>query len=418
MSLLYSPTFKYSDVKLKKNHLDFMDSNTYHHPQQQQQQHQQQQQQQHQQQHQHNSGLMRYRSAPSSLLANLVDGSINGGGGGVGCEDYRDLRSSNPEVETMLAFMTSSNSSGDSNSQMVYQAQAAQQVQALPNHNSVGAGTTLDSSFSGLNSVGLENSMQAKMGAGNRSNLVRQSSLPPGLFSDLTIDNGFAVMRDVGTFRACNDTNGEASPSMTKLNDQLSFSARRLPQIAEIGNEITSPEDQSLGNANGSNQQYIPKFTSDSWDESAFNSLRRARDNEGNMFPTSNALETQNADSGNQTHRLTHHLSLPKTSVEMAAIEKFLQFQGSVPCKIRAKRGCATHPRSIAERVRRTRISERMRKLQELFPNMDKQTNTADMLDLAVEYIKDLQKQVKTLTDTKAKCSCSSKQKQYSNHSA
>lgn len=25
--------------------------------------------------------------------------------------------------------------------------------------------------------------------------------------------------------------------------------------------------------------------------------------------------------------------------------------QDSVPCKIRAKRGCATHPRSIAERV-------------------------------------------------------------------
>ncbi|XP_042980246.1 G-box-binding factor-like [Carya illinoinensis] len=60
----------------------------------------------------------------------------------------------------------------------------------------------------------------------------------------------------------------------------------------------------------------------------------------------------------------------------MAAIEKFLQFQDSVPCKIRAKRGFATHPRSIAERVRRTRISERMRKLQDLVPNMDKQTNT------------------------------------------
>lgn len=48
---------------------------------------------------------------------------------------------------------------------------------------------------------------------------------------------------------------------------------------------------------------------------------------------------------------LAHHLSLPKTSAEMAAIENFLQFQDSVPCKIRAKRGCATHPRSIAERV-------------------------------------------------------------------
>jgi len=69
--------------------------------------------------------------------------------------------------------------------------------------------------------------------------------------------------------------------------------------------------------------------------------------------------------------------------------------------------------------VRRTRISERMRKLQDLVPNMDKvecfpfsispsfvlaldnalfphlqQTNTSDMLDLAVDYIKDLQRQV------------------------
>ncbi|KAL9281155.1 Transcription factor bHLH80 [Arabidopsis thaliana] len=29
-------------------------------------------------------------------------------------------------------------------------------------------------------------------------------------------------------------------------------------------------------------------------------------------------------------------------------------FEDSVPCRVRAKRGCATHPRSIAERVRRT----------------------------------------------------------------
>lgn len=100
---------------------------------------------------------------------------------------------------------------------------------------------------------------------------------------------------------------------------------------------------------------------------------------------------------------LSHYMSLPKTSSEIAAMEKLVQFQDTVPCKIRAKRGCATHPRSIAERVnkslsfffdsfqfkekehihkvlvmlellqvRRTRISERMRKLQELVPNMEK----------------------------------------------
>jgi len=57
--------------------------------------------------------------------------------------------------------------------------------------------------------------------------------------------------------------------------------------------------------------------------------------------------------------------------------------------------------------VRRTKISERIRKLQELVPNMEKQTNTADMLDLAVDYIKDLQKQVKVLNDGRASCTCS-----------
>lgn len=49
--------------------------------------------------------------------------------------------------------------------------------------------------------------------------------------------------------------------------------------------------------------------------------------------------------------------SLPQTSLEMATVEKLLQMQpDSVPCKIRAKRGCATHPRSIAERVCNTAV--------------------------------------------------------------
>ncbi|KOM51329.1 hypothetical protein LR48_Vigan08g215600 [Vigna angularis] len=53
-------------------------------------------------------------------------------------------------------------------------------------------------------------------------------------------------------------------------------------------------------------------------------------------------------------------------------VDNMFTFEDSVPCRVRAKRGCATHPRSIAERVRRTRISDRIRKLQELVPNMDK----------------------------------------------
>jgi hypothetical protein len=43
-----------------------------------------------------------------------------------------------------------------------------------------------------------------------------------------------------------------------------------------------------------------------------------------------------------------------------------------------------------------------MKRLQDLVPNMDKQTNMSDMLDEAVEYVKKLQQQVEDLSDTVA----------------
>jgi hypothetical protein len=64
------------------------------------------------------------------------------------------------------------------------------------------------------------------------------------------------------------------------------------------------------------------------------------------------------------------------SSLELAGMDKYMQAaqqqQDGVAFKVRAKRGCATHPRSIAERERRTRISDKLRKLQDLVPNMDK----------------------------------------------
>jgi len=71
------------------------------------------------------------------------------------------------------------------------------------------------------------------------------------------------------------------------------------------------------------------------------------------MLLISENLCSQDEDFGYQKLGLTHHLSLPSSSTRMAAtMEKLYQTQGNVPCKIRAKRGFATHPRSIAERVK------------------------------------------------------------------
>ncbi|MCL7052030.1 hypothetical protein MKW94_018074 [Papaver nudicaule] len=65
--------------------------------------------------------------------------------------------------------------------------------------------------------------------------------------------------------------------------------------------------------------------------------------------------------------------------------------------KVRARRGQATDPHSIAERLRRERIAERMKALQELVPNANK-TDKASMLDEIIDYVKFLQLQVKVLS--------------------
>ncbi|CAJ1958425.1 unnamed protein product [Sphenostylis stenocarpa] len=432
MSVMYSPVLKYSEMELQLRKNQEMDSGIGH-PQ--------------QHCHQPNSGLLRYCSAPSSLLASLIDNNIHGC---VNEEAFTSethqhyIPSTSSEMDTMLSKLLPSNNGwsdsealqefggkpvkqelGESvpqgppqqneysygGSQLIYQ---SQQIQGLPNGSSSASGNAFGGSFGVVNSMAPENPIQSKMGARNYSNLFRQKSSPAGFLNDL------AALREVGSFKANDVSNGQAAASTSGLNSSLTFSSRpssslkRMPQIAENGNgslEENCDQSGNIVNENGNSNFYIPSFTNEFWESSSFNAPKTESDDEI-MFSTSNGLESQESDFSYQNLGLTHHLSLPSTSsTKMSSIDKFLQIQGSVPCKIRAKRGFATHPRSIAERVRRTRISERIKKLQDLFPKSEKQTSTADMLDLAVEYIKDLQQQVKVLSDCKAKCKCTSTEK-------
>ncbi|KAI7747823.1 hypothetical protein M8C21_013238, partial [Ambrosia artemisiifolia] len=139
-------------------------------------------------------------------------------------------------------------------------------------------------------------------------NLVRQNSTPLGFLSP---ENGFASM-----------TKGNSSST---INNHITFSSgpscnpsRFLPQKAE---------------------------NKDVLHDTKFSSLKRSID--GVLKMPHNGEET-----GYHTPNLVHHLSLPNTSSEMAVVDNFLKFQqdSTVPWRTRAKRGFATHPRSIAER--------------------------------------------------------------------
>ncbi|MFS7902208.1 putative transcription factor bHLH family [Helianthus anomalus] len=65
---------------------------------------------------------------------------------------------------------------------------------------------------------------------------------------------------------------------------------------------------------------------------------------------------------------------------------------------VRARRGQATDSHSLAERVRREKISERMKMLQNLVPNCNKVTGKALMLDEIINYVQSLQRQVEFLS--------------------
>ncbi|XP_059290000.1 transcription factor bHLH78-like [Lycium ferocissimum] len=65
---------------------------------------------------------------------------------------------------------------------------------------------------------------------------------------------------------------------------------------------------------------------------------------------------------------------------------------------VRARRGQATDSHSLAERVRREKISQRMKFLQDLVPGCNKVTGKALMLDEIINYVQSLQRQVKFLS--------------------
>ncbi|MFS8011868.1 putative transcription factor bHLH family [Helianthus anomalus] len=279
-----------------------------------------------------NSGLTRYRSAPSSYFSNLINSGV-----------YTD-EDLDPFFTTRISSTEMSRFDVSPEFMKPEHVNFSQQILYQNNNNSV-----------------VSSSSSTVVDRLTATNLVRQSSSPAGFFENInTTDNGsYPMMRSMEQFRL-------------------------LSRI---------PEHEGKNNYPGGSWDDSPMLT-----DGLF--LNEFEENQEHLN-----------DGGRITHAptgLTHQLSLP---TELSVKEKLMHFQDNVPLRSRAKRGCATHPRSIAERVRRTRISERMRKLQDLVPNMDKQTSTADMLDLAVEYIKELQNQVETLSDRQQKCTCPHKLK-------
>ncbi|XVE81102.1 hypothetical protein DITRI_Ditri15bG0036100 [Diplodiscus trichospermus] len=272
------------------------------------------------------TGLTRYGSAPGSLLTTAVDSVVGADPHLVG--HYFSADSSSLTSESTCKVSSSNDP------------QEPKPAAAPPHPASHGS-----------------------YAAPSSSSLLRQRSSPAGFLNHLTNENGFSITRGTGNYSSQVGANG--GHGVSRLKSQLSFTRQdSLSQISEVSENFADGVSSSGNHQNAAHSFATAGFGMDSWDNT--NSIvfsappgKRAKNIDGDIYNCLNALETQ--------------FSLPQTTLEMATVEKLLHIpEDSVPCKIRAKRGCATHPRSIAERERRTRISGKLKKLQELVPNMDK----------------------------------------------
>ncbi|XP_076891997.1 transcription factor bHLH130-like isoform X2 [Bidens hawaiensis] len=361
----------------------------------------------HHNQHQHQlqqpppattSGLTRYRSAPSSYFSDLISNSLFADDDN---DPFVNSKVSKDEADQILSRFTASLASAVTGGDDIVK----QEPVVYNNNNQNQFRSQMDNiNINDNNNQAVSTGMDVLSipGNGNGNSLRRQNSSPAGFIAHLESNNnninngGYPMMRSM-------NAPSSMLTSSKRMKNEMGFSSGSqlssgmLPRIPENESKM---EMKSTRNDGG--------FGSSSWDDSDMLSdsfLKDFGEIDQSSVPSMNASNNQLNDVGRirPPTTLVSHLSLPASTAEL---DKLMQFQDSVPLRSRAKRGCATHPRSIAERVRRTRISERMRKLQDLVPNMDKQTNTADMLDLAVDYIKELQKEAERLSDRRAKCTC------------
>ncbi|KAK6130796.1 hypothetical protein DH2020_035461 [Rehmannia glutinosa] len=120
-------------------------------------------------------------------------------------------------------------------------------------------------------------------------------------------------------------------------------------------------------------------------------------------FSEMNVEEEQQKDQTGNTSEIPKEEEKKNISNKQAAKQAKSNSNGAEPSKeayilVRAKRGQATNSHSLAERVRREKISERMRLLQELVPGCNKITGKAVMLDEIINYVQSLQQQVEFLS--------------------
>ncbi|KAL9313985.1 hypothetical protein ACSQ67_019437 [Phaseolus vulgaris] len=204
------------------------------------------------------------------------------------------------------------------------------------------------------------------------SNMNTPSSPPPPQFH-LPQETSFNVTNQE---TSCVDqsskiTISDNEPSVTKnLSPQSSVVVDKLETGEQVTQKVHTPVEKKRRTRNGSSLT----SNTQSKDTAAEGRTKKQRKNNGGVKEED------------------------KAKVEKKEQRKCPEEPPTGYIHVRARRGQATDSHSLAERVRREKISERMKVLQRLVPGCDKVTGKALMLDEIINYVQSLQNQVEFLS--------------------
>ncbi|CAN8238969.1 unnamed protein product [Cochlearia groenlandica] len=301
-------------------------------------------------------------------------------------------------------------------------------VQAIGGYSGFNASSSSSSSFCGSNidrSLEMGWSMHSLLPPkGNGMFLPNSSSFLPPSIAQFPADSGFIERAARFSLFSGGSFGGDMVSHQPLVNPesvglflqsggtmqrQCTSNFGEAPNDASTGmeaqNDVAKPNVQGSGNvsedsrSSGGNNGEKGGETS----SKGFDSKKRKRNGQNSEADQSQRSEEEPDNNGdkkmNDEQRSPHSPGNKTNSGKQQQQGK----QTSDPPKdgyihVRARRGQATNSHSLAERVRREKISERMKFLQDLVPGCNKVTGKAVMLDEIINYVQSLQRQVEFLS--------------------
>ncbi|KAG0569849.1 hypothetical protein M758_6G115800 [Ceratodon purpureus] len=203
-------------------------------------------------------------------------------------------------------------------------------------------------------------------------------------------------VHDSGNQRVCHEVQGFEIPAK---GTTLGFGNERdegghiQQDNSSTSEQTAAPLQNRTGNTSGKR-----KACKDLTNTST-NSVKSSKGDEN----TAKCPRTDNASKGFDEAKSTAERSTSEHSGNLSpnSLKESSKLQSEPPkdyIHVRARRGQATDSHSLAERVRREKISERMKFLQALVPGCSKVTGKAVMLDEIINYVQSLQRQIEILS--------------------